>query len=54
MKRNLNGLNMEVSENTTPELLEAQAIIAGMEDVESGRVVDGPSALKNIKDKYGI
>lgn len=33
---------------------EAQKIIAGMEDVEAGRVTDGDAALSAIRDKNGV
>ena len=33
---------------------EAQKIIAGMEDVEAGRVTDGDASLSAIRDKNGI
>ena len=33
---------------------EAHKIIAGMEDVEAGRVTDGDAALSAIRDKNGI
>lgn len=41
-------------ERTMRSMHEAQALIAGIEDVQNGHVVDGPSALKNIRGKYGI
>ncbi len=47
-------MDIEYFEKTMQKMYEAQAIIAGMDDVENGRVVDGPSALKNIRSKYGI
>ncbi len=47
-------MDIEYFEKTMQKMYEAQAIIAGIEDVENGRVVDGPSALKNIRSKYGI
>ena len=33
---------------------ETQKLIAGMEDVEAGRVTDGDAALSAIRDKNGI
>ena len=36
------------------KMYEAQALIAGMEDVKAGRVVDGASVLKELRDKYGV
>lgn len=54
MELNLNNPNTEKAEDTMQELLEAQTIIAGLEDVKSGQVADGPSVLQKIKTKYGI
>ena len=36
------------------EASEAQKIIAGMEDVEAGRVTDGDAALSAIRGKNGV
>ena len=47
-------MDIEYFERTMRKMYEAQAIITGMEDVKAGRVVDGASALKELKDKYGI
>ena len=35
-------------------LYEAQALIAGMEDVKNGRVRDGAAVIDGLRDKYGI
>ena len=32
----------------------AQALLAGMEDVQAGRVTEGPAAIQALKEKYGI
>lgn len=47
-------MDIEYFERTMRKMYEAQALIAGMEDVNVGRVVDGASALKGLRDKYGI
>ena len=47
-------MDIEYFERTMRKMYEAQALIAGMEDVNAGRVVDGVSALKELRDKYGI
>jgi PHD/YefM family antitoxin component YafN of YafNO toxin-antitoxin module len=47
-------MDIEYFERTMRKMYEAQAIITGMEDVKAGRVVDGASALKELKDKYGV
>ena len=47
-------MDIEYFERTMRKMYEAQAIITGMEDVKAGRVVDGASALKGLRDKYGV
>lgn len=41
-------------ERTLQELYEAAAIAEGLEDVKAGRLVDGPTALRAIEEKYGL
>ena len=31
-----------------------ESILAGLKDVEEGRVVDGPTAIKELRKKYGL
>ncbi len=52
MELNLNNLNAGKAEGTMQELLEAQAIIAGLEEVKSDQVADGPSVL--VASFYGF
>lgn len=47
-------MDIEYFERTMRKMYEAQALIAGMEDVKAGRVVDGDSVLKELRDKYGV
>ena len=47
-------MDIEYFERTMRKMYEAQALIAGMEDVKAGRVTDGVSALKELRDKYVI
>ena len=47
-------MDIEYYERTMRKMYEAQALIAGMADAENGRVVDGASAIKGIRDKYGV
>jgi len=47
-------MDIEYYEKTMRKMYEAQALLAGMQDVKAGRVVDGPSAVQNIREKYGI
>ena len=47
-------MDIEYYEKTIRKMYEAQAIIAGMKDVQEGRVTDGESAIAEIRDKYGL
>ena len=47
-------MDIEYYERTMRKMYEAQALIAGMGDVNTGKVKDGASALKNLRDKYGV
>ena len=47
-------MDIEYFERTMRKMYEAQALIAGMEDAKADRVVDGASALKELRDKYGV
>lgn len=47
-------MDIEYFEKTMRQMYEAQALIAGMNDVETNQVVDGASVLKDIRSKYGI
>ena len=47
-------MDIEYYERTMWKMYEAQALIAGMADVENGRVVDGASTINGIRDKYGV
>jgi len=47
-------MDIEYYERTMRKMYEAQALIAGMEDVEGGRTEDGFSVLQNMREKYGL
>ena len=47
-------MDIEYYEKTIRKMYEAQAIIAGMKDVQEGRVTDGESAIAEIRGKYGL
>lgn len=47
-------MDIEYYEKTMRKLYEAQALIAGMEDVKNGRVKDGTTVIDGLRDKYGI
>ena len=47
-------MDIEYYERTVRKMYEAQALIAGMEDVEASRTKDGVSVLQNMREKYGL
>ena len=47
-------MDIEYYERTMRKMYGAQALIAGMEDVEAGRTKDGVSVLQNMREKYGL
>lgn len=47
-------MDIEYYERTMRKMYEAQALIAGMEDVEASRTKDGVSVLQNMREKYGL
>ena len=47
-------MDIEYFEKSMRKMYEAQALIAGMEDVNAGRVKDGAAVIDGLRDKYGI
>lgn len=47
-------MDIEYYERTMKKMYEAKALIDGIADVDTGRVVDGDSAIRDIRKKYGI
>ena len=47
-------MDIEYYERTMRKLYEASAIMEGLEDVKAGRPVDGESAIRTAREKYGI
>lgn len=47
-------MDIDYFESTMRKIWEAQIINAGLEDVKAGRVVDGPTAIREIMEKHGI
>ena len=47
-------MDIEYYERTMRKMYEAQALIAGMEDVAAGRAEDGTAVLQNMREKYGL
>ena len=47
-------MDIEYYERTMKQMSEAKALIDGIADIDAGRVVDGDSAIRDIRKKYGI
>lgn len=47
-------MDIEYFEKSMRKMYEAQALIAGMEDVNAGRIKDGATVIDGLRDKYGI
>ncbi len=47
-------MDIEYFEKSMRKMYEAQALIAGMEDVNAGRVKDSAAVIDGLRDKYGI
>lgn len=47
-------MDIEYYERTMKKMYEAKALIDGIADVDAGLVVDGDSAIRDIRKKYDI
>ena len=47
-------MDIEYYERTMKKMYDAKALIDGSADIDAGRVVDGDSAIRDIRKKYGI
>lgn len=47
-------MDIEYYERVMRKVVEAKAIMEGLEDVKDGRTVDGEAAIRELRDKYGI
>ena len=47
-------MDIEYFEKSMRKMYEAQALIAGMEDVNAGRVKNGAAVIDGLRGKYGI
>ena len=47
-------MDIEYFEKSMRKMYEAQALIAGMEDVHAGRVQDGAAVIDGLRAKSGI
>lgn len=47
-------MDIDYYERTMRKMDEARTIMEGLEDVKSGKTVDGDTAISNIRSNYGI
>lgn len=47
-------MDIDFYNRTLAEFLEDKAILEGLNDVRLGRVVDGETAISEIRQKYGV
>ena len=47
-------MDIDYYENNLRDIFEVKNIIEGLEDVKTGNVEDGDTAISDIKAKYGI
>lgn len=47
-------MDIDYYERTMRKMDVARTIMEGLEDVKSGKTVDGDTAISNIRSKYGI
>lgn len=47
-------MDIEYYERTMKEMEELKLVMEGLKDAEEGRVVDGPTAMAEIRREYGL
>lgn len=47
-------MDIECYERTMRKVHEAKLVMEGLRDVEAGDVIDGTTALADVKERYGI
>lgn len=47
-------MDIDYYEKTMRKMYEAKTILDGLEDAKSGNILDGDTAISNIRSKYGI
>ena len=47
-------MDIDYYERTMQEMEELKLVMEGLKDVEEGRVVDGPTAMAEIRGEYGL
>lgn len=47
-------MDIEYYERTMKEMEELKLVMEGLKDEEAGRVVDGPTAMEELRKKYAL
>lgn len=47
-------MDIEYYQKTMQEIYEAKTIIEGLRDMVEGKTNDGPTVMKNMREKYGL
>lgn len=47
-------MDIEYYQKTMQEIYEAKLIMEGLRDMVEGKINDGPSVMKNMREKYGL
>ena len=47
-------MDIEYYERTVHKMYEARSILDGLKDVQEGRTIEGDTAMRDIRRKYGI
>lgn len=47
-------MDIEYYERIMRKMYEAKSVLEGLKDVKEGRTIDGDTALRGIRSKYGI
>ena len=47
-------MDIEYYQKTMQEIYEAKLIMEGLRDMVEGKINDGPTVMKNMREKYGL
>ena len=47
-------MDIEYYERTMQQIVEAQAVLRGLKDLQEGKIVDGPQTLSALRNKYEL
>ncbi len=47
-------MDIEYYEKTMKKIVEAKQVLAGLLDIKEGRIIEGESAINDIRAKYGL